>query len=615
MLKVINAQLGIVTNNVYQLEDPLFKMDTWDLYEVTKDIELCKKIGIRYFHFENITNECIRSQFKTFAVNLLDTKALSTTHSYVKTMNALNGFLEEYYSGINSILVLNKSKILEEYTTWLTKNNYVTKRNTRDVVLENMTKKKYQVNTMYIITLNAFYNFVEEQFGSNQVKEYDKDIWDVRHLNLPVQILESRPRYTVNFEQIKQQDFKLVCKQYVYHRLKNKSVSTVICDMKALNNFSAYLYNSHPHIKFKEINREIMEGFFRELRCSNTLKTETFKKRIGILKVFFDTIQLLGIENIPSETLIANSDYRRKDKTAPKYFSEEELKQINKHMNELPIQIARMLFVIQNIGLRISDLCSLKCDCLKKNNNEEYTLRYYQPKSKKWNNIPIDEIVATTIEAAIRESKSNYGEECNYVFAYEKNKPISSETFSDHLNQLSSRFNLKHDSGKQLRIKSHTFRGTVATKYANLGIDLNIICMMLGQSSAGVLKHYVSIHDINMIDALKEITEEDNKLIENIGNIDKVIIDCNENKEYIPLPNGNCTKSLSSGKCNHANACYTCRMFRPSKIYLSLYKHQLSQAENNIEVAKLNGFERLLEMNVELKVNLEKIINTLEMGG
>ena len=53
-------------------------------------------------------------------------------------------------------------------------------------------------------------------------------------------------------------------------------------------------------------------------------------------------------------------------------------------------------------------------------------------------------------------------------------------------------------------------------------------------------------------------------------------------------------------------------MFKYDKTYLPIYQKQLQEVEANIEIAKANGFERILEKNIELKTNLEKIINSIK---
>lgn len=53
-------------------------------------------------------------------------------------------------------------------------------------------------------------------------------------------------------------------------------------------------------------------------------------------------------------------------------------------------------------------------------------------------------------------------------------------------------------------------------------------------------------------------------------------------------------------------------MFKYDKSYLPLYEYQLNEVITNIKVAEENGFERILEYNIELKTNLEKIINSIK---
>ncbi len=163
---------------------------------------------------------------------------------------------------------------------------------------------------------------------------------------------------------------------------------------------------------------------------------------------------------------------------------------------------------------------------------------------------------------------------------------------------------------KWFNIKTHTFRGMVATPYA-MGIDLDIIRLMLGHADVSVLKHYITIHSATMIDCMKPITDEDNSLIANIGHIE-IAAPVVATPSLLALPNGSCANANATEICSHANACYTCRMFRPSKCHLALYKKQLSDTEANIAIAEINGFERLLVMNQELKENLSGIITSLE---
>ena len=51
-----------------------------------------------------------------------------------------------------------------------------------------------------------------------------------------------------------------------------------------------------------------------------------------------------------------------------------------------------------------------------------------------------------------------------------------------------------------------------------MGIGIDLIRIMLGHATLKSLKHYVAIHDITMIDVMRNIVEEDNQRISLIQN-------------------------------------------------------------------------------------------------
>ena len=128
-------------------------------------------------------------------------------------------------------------------------------------------------------------------------------------------------------------------------------------------------------------------------------------------------------------------------------------------------------------------------------------------------------------------------------------------------------------------------------------------------------KEFLEVNDKDedkMIEYLKPITDESNALIQNIGKSQNVITATCDEPALIPLSNGRCAKSVDSGICDHAYACYSCRMFRPTKECLPIYKMHYQEALSNIEIARLHGYDRILDINQNLKDVLEKIIKKVE---
>ncbi|MUG91617.1 hypothetical protein F7734_03600 [Scytonema sp. UIC 10036] len=78
------------------------------------------------------------------------------------------------------------------------------------------------------------------------------------------------------------------------------------------------------------------------------------------------------------------------------------------------------------------------------------------------------------------------------------------------------------------------------------------------------------------------------------------------------LPNGSCARPMIKGACPHANACLTCNDFRTTIEFLSQHKEQHKHCTEMIDKAKLNGWQRQVEMNEQILQSLEKIIDSLE---
>lgn len=616
-------------NNALSIQYPfLFDLphyyteDVWDLSKndsaSPEFLARAKSKQYPFLNFDFPANEFIKNELKGFLRHLIEDEQRTFDYVYDSKsfIRLYLSFMYQYHPGTVSILDVSKDDGGEAYQKYVEACGYETT-SVVSYIDKNLQQKSYLTKSKLFRLFFSFYEFIENSVANPNQREFDKDTWDVRKLDLKVEIAVSQPYYTVAFGEIAQHWLKFAAKKFSYHRLQTKAIGTVRTDMKGIKNFSKFLSEKRPDIHgLGQLDRQVMEEFI----VWTSLKgyaPKPFNQQLVGLRNMFSLLPFLGFEDAPAKKLILDSDYRKHVTKLPEFFSDSELKQLNAHLHELPVQIARMVFVLENVGMRISDICCMQDDCLKKHSDEKYTLRYYQIKTHQYNTVPINEIVGHTIEEAIEDSKGQFGQDCHYVFAASADRPILANTFRHHLKKLALNNNLKFDDGTPFNIKTHTFRGTVATQYANLGIDLDIIRLMLGHADVSVLKHYITIHSTTMIDCMKPITEEDNALIANIGHIKTVETATSvvAAPSLLALPNGSCANTNGTEICSHANACYTCRMFRPSQCHLELYKKQLSDTEANIAIAEINGFERLLSMNQELKENLIRIITSLEREG
>jgi len=493
----------------------------------------------------------------------------------------------------------------ENYREYLREKGYTLNIMSGSTVATDMTIKKYNYSNIYERFLDKLLHFIGEVLPS--VK--NDDIWDLRDMPIPFESKKSRPRYIINFEKIKHDDLKQLSKRFIRNRLTVKTYATCIDYLKGLQLFDKFLIAQHPDIKkVADVNRQVIVDYLGYMRTKVELASRTKVSRIGTLRTFFEVSALLGFDGIPKETLFYNDDYTSTVKILPSFYDEATIIAINTHLEKLPLLIARMFYVLQNVGMRISELCELKIDCLRIDYEGDYVLTYYQAKTRCNNSLPIKRDVADAILEAFNSSKEKYGEDTEYIFAKSKTEPISMDNFSYHMNRLIHKENIRDESGKLVRIKAHALRGTVATTYANAGLSANIIRMLLGQKTLGVLRHYVEIHEATVMSSVAEVLVAQNKRIEMMG---EETVSHSEDIIIYELPNGQCVRNAQLGVCNTATACYECSCFKPNISHLDVYERQLIETKKIKQNAEIAGLTRIVEANARLEKSITSIIKRI----
>ena len=118
------------------------------------------------------------------------------------------------------------------------------------------------------------------------------------------------------------------------------------------------------------------------------------------LRIFLETcVYQLQIEGITKEWIVISDDFPKETKRSTREIPEEVLEQLRKHLEVLDTITLRMVTILLECGMRISELCSLPLDCLINDNKHHWYLRSYQMKSKQEHLIPL---VNDTVVGAIQ---------------------------------------------------------------------------------------------------------------------------------------------------------------------------------------------------------------------
>jgi integrase len=178
----------------------------------------------------------------------------------------------------------------------------------------------------------------------------------------------------------------------------------------------------------------------------------------------------------------------------PKYIPSEVLERLNQYLNGLPSPIKRLILVLQETGMRISEISVLPWDCLLQDAEGDWWLKYYQSKMRKEHSIAISRITAGIILEQQQYIRENLGSNFSYLFCARKlkspgqnfipaSKPFryGSQIISAYLNRLALAKNITDASGQIWHFHPHQFRHTLGTRMINSGVPQPIIQRYLGE--------------------------------------------------------------------------------------------------------------------------------------
>src|SRR5258708_15208197 len=82
------------------------------------------------------------------------------------------------------------------------------------------------------------------------------------------------------------------------------------------------------------------------------------------LRSFFELCAREGWAAVPERPLIYREDFPRHVRRLPRFIAEDVLKHLNAHLDDLRPVYRGMTLVLEESGMRIGELCTLRLECL-----------------------------------------------------------------------------------------------------------------------------------------------------------------------------------------------------------------------------------------------------------
>lgn len=466
-------------------------------------------------------------------------------------------------------------------------------------------------DSYYFSALRQAYTILRDAYDDRP--ERDKDVWDMRRMS--GRYSPSISNKTMNFMLIKQPWLRTAVKDYIGYCLPIYAEGTCRARLHSLVCFSEFLATENPNATARSIKRPLL------LRYLNHLPTRACvgvrKNHVINLRTFLEIAYRERWLPTGPERMIYDEEVPRPPKLQPRYIPAMVLDQLNQHLSGLKAPWMRKVLILQECGMRISELLELPLGCLTQDARGVYYLRYMQGKVKRENAIPVSQEIARVVQEQ-RDEVRGRNTPSELLFPNRRGQVIRQASFSQQINKLAYDCQIRDATGKLFRFQSHQFRHTVGTRMINLGVPHHIIQRYLGHKGPEMTSRYAHIHDATMKEKLSEYLQD--TLIDVTGKKvpEEGVNDTGELQWFTrnvlaqALTNGYCAIPIVAGPCPHPNACLNCAHFRTDIAFLDVHRAELHETERVIAKADANGWTRQIEMNQRKRTSLVNIITSLE---
>lgn len=608
-----------------ELEEP-YSLDVWPIkdWKIYSEAPEAQKTRLEKFGYENdsfvfssFEPNLLKEEFKYFLSKRITdgTCSLQTILAYYSRGKHLFDYSKEHPE-IESIIDIDEAS----YSRFLVKSKIIKNVRVPDSSRVNVDMEECPVSrkNRTISLIDAIKTELEKYYQKD-IPEQQKDYWKLKNFPFP-EIKIGCTYKNLDFSQIRQTGIKNTVKNYFYFKLKTIKPNTLYDKLRAIRIFLEWLYDKYPDItNLSSLNRTIIEEYLEYLKLEAGYQSANINRLIIQLKNFLDEGFILYSRDFPKNPLILNTDYRIKPVRNAGFYSDNEIKNINRALRDMPTLYASIVFCLETMALRISDLLTLTPSMIEECTNVgvyKHQIRVEKKVVKKQQKtgedveIYITEPIYKILMNMLDESKKKYGEDVKYIFASGKDTHISYSIVQHTINKLFYENNVLSDDGSLLRFKTHKFRATKATKLIEKGFGATEAAKALGHSSLQSLSYYSNITEDTLIDSLAPFLEKAEIYIRNMGK--KAPNIAIETDKLLPLCNGWCCRPIGLGLCEHANKCLTCSLFKPDGRHLSYYQLQLQELEATLGAAMTTENQKLIDKTKEDIAAVKRIIKEVE---
>ncbi len=313
---------------------------------------------------------------------------------------------------------------------------------------------------------------------------WDAPVWYMERFHIqPGRLDSANPIRHISFlEVVNKQNRKLLQQYFRYGiGITNLALSNLRSEFNYVRKFLMEL-NQLEEENVCVLTADQMDAYFKKLQTRN-LQSGSYNKILMAILHFF---QFLFVRRYIEKIPFSEKYYLKKEVYVHHNRSVEPqaVREILTNLHRFPEELRLMFLHLWGIGLRISEVCTLKGDAYYIQGRDAW-IQVYQTKMRTYKRIPIPDALYQLMRVYIQK---HHIKADDYVFQNQKGGAYCSGTFRKKMVRYCDENYIQN--GEYL-FRSHDYRHTIATRFYDAGVPLQTIRDYLGHVYEEMTQQYI----------------------------------------------------------------------------------------------------------------------------
>lgn len=321
-------------------------------------------------------------------------------------------------------------------------------------------------------------------------------VWYLERFHLqPERTDPSNPVRRISFLEVTNKRNRSILQKYFRYALgvTNLSIGNIRSEHNYVRNFLVWL-NQPEDLDICSAATEQIDGYFKELQ-QKSMQAASYNDQVMAILHFFNFLLVRKyIERIPfSEDLYLKKEIPVHHNRS---VEQEVAREILSKLYRFPEEIRLIYLHLWAVGLRISEICSLKGNAYYVQGRDAW-IQVYQNKMRNYKRIPIPTALYKLMQVYLKKHQIKSDD---YVFQNQKGGAYRSATFRWKMKECCRENNIQY--GEYI-FQCHDYRHTVATNFYDTGVSIQSVRDYLGHSYEEMTQQYLD-HMPKKIDKANE---------------------------------------------------------------------------------------------------------------